>query len=145
MCDCVIAAGYVGLHLLQSRLRHHTPQRGVYPYDLPPLPRFPPCQPAGHPVVESAQHPPNEGGYHPSLQPVQHYRLDQRQAYLTNPFRADTANCMYPTIKSIISCFKQSNGPVHCDQNYDPLRSLNSGIDVPISGRNIDNRTGMNP
>ena len=36
-------------------------------------------------------------------------------------------------------------GPGHSDQNHLPIGSLNSGIDVPRSGRNIDNPTGMNP
>ena len=36
-------------------------------------------------------------------------------------------------------------GPGHNDRNHFPIGSLNSGIDVPRSGRNIDNRTSMKP
>ena len=36
-------------------------------------------------------------------------------------------------------------GPVHSGWNHFPIRSLNSGIDVPRSVRNIYNRTGVNP
>ena len=54
--DCVLAAGGVILRLLQTRLRHRILHRGINPSFVPSLPRLPPCQPAGHPVVESAQH-----------------------------------------------------------------------------------------
>ena len=35
--------------------------------------------------------------------------------------------------------------PGNSDREYFPLVSLDSGTAVPRSGRNIDNRTGMNP
>ena len=64
---------------------------------------------------------------------------------IANKLRAETENWMNPTIKRTIIHFKQATIPVHSDQNHFPICSLNSGFDVPRHGRNIDNRTGMNP
>ena len=59
--------------------------------------------------------------------------------------RADTANNMEPTIQPTIIHLKQANGTRHGERNHLPIGILNSGIDVPRSGRNIDNHIGMNP
>ena len=64
---------------------------------------------------------------------------------ITNKIRTDTANRMDPTIQTTIFHFNQATGPGHSDRNHFPLGSLYSSTDFPISGRNIDNRTGMNP
>ena len=64
---------------------------------------------------------------------------------IVNPFSNGTSNQTDPTIQPIIVHLNQMNGPIHSDQRYFPLVSLDSGTDVSISGRNIDNRTGMNP
>ena len=71
LCNYVLAAGDEGLQLLQSRICHGVLQWGVYPHAIPPSPRLPPRNPAGHPVVEYSQHPPNAGGHHQRIQPVQ--------------------------------------------------------------------------
>ena len=60
-------------------------------------------------------------------------------------FKADTSNKRDPTIKPTILHFSQDTGPGHIDWNNFPIRILNRVIDVPRSGQNIDNRTGMNP
>ena len=62
-----------------------------------------------------------------------------------NQFRNHTANRTYPTIQPTITHSDQPTGPGHNDRDYSTLGSLDSGTDVPISGRNIDNRTEMNP
>ena len=62
-----------------------------------------------------------------------------------NPLRAGTENRTDPTIKKTIVHFKQTTVPGKIDQNQFPISNLNSGIDVPIHGYNIDNRTGINP
>ena len=51
---------------------------------------------------------------------------------------------MDPTIQPTIVHLNQLAGPGHSDWNHFFIGSLNSGIDVPISNRNIDKRTGMN-
>ena len=51
---------------------------------------------------------------------------------------------MDPTIQPTIVHLNQATGPGHSDQNHFPIRILNSGIDIPRSGRNIDNLFGMN-
>ena len=80
--DCVLAAGDVGFHLLQPRLRHRFVQQGAFPQAVPILPSLPPCQPVGHPVVQSAQHPSDVWVHHPCLRPVHNYQLDPHQVYL---------------------------------------------------------------
>ena len=52
---------------------------------------------------------------------------------------------MDPTIQTTIVHLKESTRLGHIDQNHFLVSSLNSGIYVPRSGRNIDNHTGMNP
>ena len=64
---------------------------------------------------------------------------------ITNTLRADTVNWVDPTIQPTIIHSKQATGLGKSDQNHFPIRSLNSGIHVPRSGRYIDNCTGMNP
>ena len=64
---------------------------------------------------------------------------------ISNPFRNDTVNETYRTIWPTIFHLKKKTRPKHSDQNYSLQKSLDSGTDVPISGKNIDNRTGMNP
>ena len=67
LCDCVLAAGDIGLQLLQPRFRHRFLQRGVYPHSVPTSTRLPPCHPAVHHVVKSSQHPPDARRHHPCL------------------------------------------------------------------------------
>ena len=62
---------------------------------------------------------------------------------IANSFRNHTENQTDPTIQPIIVHSNQSTRPVHSDWYYLPLRSLDSGTDVPRSRRNIDNLTGM--
>ena len=64
---------------------------------------------------------------------------------VANPFRNHKANRKKPTIQPTIVHFNQATVPGHSDWDYFPLGSLDSGTDVPISGRNIYNHTGMNP
>ena len=64
---------------------------------------------------------------------------------ITDPFRTDTTNRRNPIIQPTIVQFYQDTILVHSDQNHFPIGSLDSGTDAPISGRNIDNRTEMNP
>ena len=64
---------------------------------------------------------------------------------IANTLRTETENWTEPIIQPTIFHLKQENGPGHSDRNHLPIWSLNSGIDVPIPGRNIDNRTGVNP
>ena len=64
---------------------------------------------------------------------------------ITDPFRTDTTNRRNPIIQPTIVQFYQDNILVHSDQNHFPIGSLDSGTDVPISRRNIDNLTGMKP
>ena len=55
------------------------------------------------------------------------------------PFRDDTENWTDPTIQATIVHFKKAIRMRHSDWNHFILGILNSGIDVPIFGRNIDN------
>ena len=55
---------------------------GLCPQAGPPSLRFPLCQPAGHPMVESTQHPPNAWCHDPHLWPIKHYRLHHHQVHL---------------------------------------------------------------
>ena len=64
---------------------------------------------------------------------------------ITNILRTDTSNQTNPNIKPTIIHLKQAKVPGHNDQNHFPIKGSNSGIDVPISRRNIDNRTRINP
>ena len=59
--------------------------------------------------------------------------------------RTDTANRMDPTSRPTIAHLNQATVPGHNDPNHFPIGILNSGIDFPRSGNNIDNRTGMKP
>ena len=69
-CYCVLVMGDVRLRLLQPRLRHRIPHRGVNPASTPPLPRLPSRQPAGHLVMESSQHPLHKRRHDSCLLPV---------------------------------------------------------------------------
>ena len=62
-----------------------------------------------------------------------------------NPFRTEKVNHVEPTIQPTIVYFNQVIVPRHSDWEHFPLSSLDSGTDVPSSGRNIDNRTRMTP
>ena len=62
---------------------------------------------------------------------------------ILNPFRTDTEICTDPIIQTTIVQFNQATLPGHNYRNHFPILSLNSGINVPISGRNIDNPTEM--
>ena len=64
---------------------------------------------------------------------------------IENPFRTNTENWMDPIIQPTLLQFNQATGLGHSDWYYFPLGSLNSGTDVPRSGRNICNRSGVNP
>ena len=64
---------------------------------------------------------------------------------ISNTLRTDTENRTDTTIQPTIVHLRKSTGPGQSDRNHFPIGSLNSGIDVTISGRNIDNRTGMKP
>ena len=64
---------------------------------------------------------------------------------IANTLRTDTENWMDLTIQPTIFHLNQATGPGHNERNHFPIGCLNSGIDVPRSGRNIDNPTGMNP
>ena len=63
LCNRVLAAGDVGLHLLQSSLRRCVLRRGEYPHAVPPSPMLSLCHPASHHVVESSQQYPNAGSH----------------------------------------------------------------------------------
>ena len=63
---------------------------------------------------------------------------------IMNPFRTHTVNQTDPAIQKITVWSNLETEPGHSDWEYFPLESLESGTDVPRSGRNIDNRTGMN-
>ena len=64
---------------------------------------------------------------------------------IANPFRTDAENRTEPAIKPTIVHSYQATVPVHSNQNHPPLESLDSGTDVPRSGRNIDKHNRMNP
>ena len=59
--------------------------------------------------------------------------------------RTEKVNRTDPTSQPTIVHLKQATGPGHNERNHFPIRIFNSGIDVPRSGRNIDNHTGMKP
>ena len=59
--------------------------------------------------------------------------------------RTDTVNQTNPTIKPTIIHINQATIPGHSYPNHFLIGSLNSDVDVPIYGHNIDNRTGVNP
>ena len=63
---------------------------------------------------------------------------------IENPFRTNTENWMDPIIQPTLLQFNQATGLGHSDRNQFPLGSLDSGTYVSRSGRNINNRTGMN-
>ena len=64
---------------------------------------------------------------------------------IANTLSTDTENFTEPTIQPTIFHLKQATGLGHSDWNHFPIGILNSGIGVPISRHNIDNRTGLNP
>ena len=64
---------------------------------------------------------------------------------IANTIRSYTVNRMDPSIQPTIFHLKKVTGPGHSYRNHFLFGSLNRGIDVPRSGRNIDNCTGMNP
>ena len=64
---------------------------------------------------------------------------------LGKSIRTVIENWTDPTSPPTIIHLKQETGPQQNDQNQFPIRILNSGIDVPRSGLNIDNCTGMKP
>ena len=63
---------------------------------------------------------------------------------IANLLVSETVNNMDPNIQPTVVQLKKETVPVHSDLNHFPIRSFNSGIDVTRSGRNIDNRNGMN-
>ena len=64
---------------------------------------------------------------------------------IANTLRTDTENHKDPNIQPTTIHIKQSSRPRHSERNHFHIGSLNSGIDVPRYGWNIDNRTEMNP
>ena len=60
-----------------------------------------------------------------------------------NPFRTHTENRADLTIQPTIVHSNQANVLGHNYQYHFPLGILYSGTNIPISGHNIDNRTGM--
>ena len=64
---------------------------------------------------------------------------------IANPIRTDTENLMDSTIQPTIVQLNWATATGHIDQNHSLLGTLDSGTDVPRSGRNIDNHTEMNP
>ena len=64
---------------------------------------------------------------------------------IVKTLKADTENWKDTTIQQTIFQFKQANVPGNSDLNHFLIGSFNSGIDVTRPGRNIDNRTGVNP
>ena len=64
---------------------------------------------------------------------------------ITNLFRTDTENRTDPNIQPTIVYLNQATLMVHSYWNHFSLGSLDSVTDVPRSGRNIDNRTWINP
>ena len=64
---------------------------------------------------------------------------------IADTLRTGTANCTDPTIQPTIFHPKQATRLGRSDRNHFPIGSLNSVIDVPRSGQNIDNHTRMNP
>ena len=64
---------------------------------------------------------------------------------IANPFRTHTANWTDSTIQPTIVHSKKATGLGHRDGEFFPLGSLDSVTDVPRSGRNFDNHTGINP
>ena len=59
--------------------------------------------------------------------------------------RNDTANRMEPTSQKTILYLNHATRLVQNDRNHLPIGSLNIGIDVLRSGRNIYNHTWMKP
>ena len=64
---------------------------------------------------------------------------------IAKKLRTDTANRNDPTIQQTTVHLKKGTGLGNSDRNHLPKGSLNSGIYVTRSGRNIYNNTGMNP
>ena len=64
---------------------------------------------------------------------------------IVNPFRTRIANRIDPNIQTTIVHSNQVIGPGHSYREYLPLEVVYSGTDIPRSGKNIDNRTRMNP
>ena len=64
---------------------------------------------------------------------------------ITNALRTDKDNWRDPNIQPTTVHLNQEIGPGQSDPKKPPIGSLNSGIDVPRSGWNIYNRTGMKP
>ena len=95
----------MGLHLQKFRLRCRVLQLGVDPYAIPPSPRLPPCQPDGHPVVESAQNPPNVGCHHPCLRPVHHDQMKHRQVNMAQGPGVCTLPAQHPSqLRALLPC-----------------------------------------
>ena len=66
---------------------------------------------------------------------------------ITHPFRTHTENRNDPTIQPTTVHSNQVTGLVYSYRDHLPLSSLKSGTDVwiGVSGKNIYNRTGLNP
>ena len=64
---------------------------------------------------------------------------------IANKLRSDTASQTNTTIQQTLFHIKKVTGLGHSDWNHFPIGSLNSGIDVPRPGRNIDKQPRMYP
>ena len=88
----------------------------------------------------------NQNTYAPNLKShLDNLTIPSLNTPLGKSLRTDIENWTDTTTQPTIFHLKKSNGLGHIEPNPFPIGSLNSGIDVPISGRNIDNRTGMKP
>ena len=63
---------------------------------------------------------------------------------ITNTLSIDTENWTGHNIQPNMVYFQQATRLVHSDRKQLPIRRFNSCIDIYRSGRNIDNRTGIN-
>ena len=78
MCDYILLAGNVCLHLLYYRLRHQLCQWGVVPRPIKPHICLTSHQYSFHLVLEASHNIPNVWGHNPCLLPVNKYRLNHR-------------------------------------------------------------------
>ena len=94
-----------------------------------------------------------EQPYHTNSSGMNHFFLsigtveyEDLLVVITHPFRSHISYCNNPYIKPTIVHLNQATGWGHNDHEYFTLRSFDIGTAVQsgLSGRNIDNRTGVN-
>ena len=93
---------------MQSHLCNRFLKQGIDPFTALSSPRLPPCQIAGHPVVESAQNSPNSRCNDPRLRSVNPEQLNRCQVNLSQDPGICTLPAQHPIQpRPLLTCYPQ--------------------------------------